>query len=558
MKNLTTFKLHAASTQAPALRPSRPAQDAPVNASEPEARGGARRLLLLLALDAVATLAAVEATGAIHNSFARMATVAIALTLAAGILAALAVALNRRRPASAPAPAPAVTAGKKPFGLTKAMLMLMMAVGIAAYFGGAGTFAGFTAETSNPNDSLSSGTLTFSNTVNSNTACTSINGASANNVNAGCDSMFALTNVAPGVFGGTAKITLQNTGSLNASKLYLWAPYASGVLQTGIANGATVNSLTLSTTGGPNGMEGTVSNGDLVVVSAGSKTQTFKVGANASPGATTLTIVNDATYPNVATAAFAAGATVQDTSSDTSVDNTNCYDVQTTSSPVAGATYGTQLNNFNPILHNPFCQAALIYVQEIGTNHNYCWIGNGSGSANGMCNAPISTNPTIGSNTTIGTATYTVAALTGNVKTGDSVAFTEGANVVTCTATASSYITATAISVNSCSVTSGVNGTFDSSTVVTDTTTLTTLSTDTTNTISNFDTTKKYTSKVELTPVSANGTTAATGTDLPHYDGGSTDTRKFYVGVYVPSTAASQNQLQGLKSTFGITWHIDQ
>jgi len=107
-------------------------------------------------------------------------------------------------------------------------------------------------------------------------------------------------------------------------------------------------------------------------------------------------------------------------------------------------------------------------------------------------------------------------------------------------------------------VTSGVNGTFDSSTVVTDTTTLTTLSTDTTNTISNFDTTKKYASKVELTPVSANGTTAATGTDLPHYDGGNTDTRKFYVGVYVPSTTASQNQLQGLKSTFGITWHIDQ
>src|SRR6202008_3264832 len=119
------------------------------------------------------------------------------------------------------------------------------------------------------------------------------------------------------------------------------------------------------------------------------------------------------------------------------------------------------------------------------------------GSANGMCNAPISTNPTIGSNTTIGTATYTVAALTGNVKTGDSVAFTEGANVVTCTATANSYITATTISVNSCSVTSGVNGTFDSSTVVTDTTTLTTLSTDTTNTISNFDTTKKYSGKVE-------------------------------------------------------------
>jgi hypothetical protein len=471
--------------------------------------------------------------------------------------------LGRPLPAE-PEPAPAApqpTATARPrkrFGPTKAILMLLMAIGIAAYFGGAGTFAGFTAETSNPNDTLSSGTLTFSNQVNSLTACTSIGGASSNNINSGCSSLFALTNVAPGVFGGTAQITLQNTGSLSASKLYLWAPWANGVLQTGIANGATVNSLSLSTTGGPNGLEGTVSNGDLVVVTYGSKTQTFKVGANASPGATSLTIVNDATYPNVATAAFSAGATVQDTSSNTSVDNTNCYDVQTTSSPVAGATYGTQLNNFNPITHNPFCQAALFYVQEIGTNHNYCWVGSGAASANGMCNAPISTSPTIGANTTIGTATYTVTALRGNVKSGDSILFTEGANVVTCTATANSYITATTISVNACSVTTGVNGTFDSSTVITDATTITTLSTDTTDTISNFDTTRKYSNKLELTPVSANGTTAATGTDLPHYDAGSTDTRKFYVGVYLPSTTAPQNFLQGLESTFGLTWHIDQ
>jgi len=94
--------------------------------------------------------------------------------------------------------------------------------------------------------------------------------------------------------------------------------------------------------------------------------------------------------------------------------------------------------------------------------------------------------------------------------------------------------------------------------VITDATTITTLSTDTTDTISNFDTTRKYSNKIELTPVSANGTTAATGTDLPHYDAGSTDTRKFYVGVYLPSTTAPQNFLQGLESTFGLTWHIDQ
>ena len=36
-------------------------------------------------------------------------------------------------------------------------------------------------------------------------------------------------------------------------------------------------------------------------------------------------------------------------------------------------------------------------------------------------------------------------------------------------------------------------------------------------------------------------------------------TRTFYVGVYLPAPAATnQNNVQGLVSTFGISWHIDQ
>jgi hypothetical protein len=41
--------------------------------------------------------------------------------------------------------------------------------------------------------------------------------------------------------------------------------------------------------------------------------------------------------------------------------------------------------------------------------------------------------------------------------------------------------------------------------------------------------------------------------------GSSSDTRTFIVGVYMPSpTGTNQNPLQGLSSTFGITWHLDQ
>jgi hypothetical protein len=45
---------------------------------------------------------------------------------------------------------------------------------------------------------------------------------------------------------------------------------------------------------------------------------------------------------------------------------------------------------------------------------------------------------------------------------------------------------------------------------------------------------------------------------LNHFGSG-TYSRTFKVGVYVPAPAGiNQNPLQGLQSSFGITWHIDQ
>ena len=103
----------------------------------------------------------------------------------------------------------------------KGLLLFVMAIGVAVYFGGGATFASFSAETTNVGSSAASGTLTMSDQVNAGTACLSANGASQNNVNAACAAALALTNVAPGVYGGTAQITVQNTGSIDASKFYL-------------------------------------------------------------------------------------------------------------------------------------------------------------------------------------------------------------------------------------------------------------------------------------------------------------------------------------------------
>lgn len=559
MKNLHTLKLSASSIGAAALRHNRPAapvepatDELPAIAPEPMApttTGRGKQLLALLALTVIATLAAVEASGAIHSSFVRLATFALALLAAAGLLAAVAIAFKQGRPTGAAEAAPA-TSGRKHFSASKAVLMFLMAAGIASYFGGAGTFAGFTAETTNPNDSLASGTLTLRNNVSTN--CDSSVGESNNNVNANCNVALAFTNQEPGVYTGTATVTLSNTGSLPASKLYLWAPFANGVINgtnggTGsTAIGTTITTLNLSASGhGPAGLEGTIAGGDLVVVTSGSGSQTFKVGAaGAAAGSTSIPIVNNVTYPNVSTIAIAQYATVADQSSDTTAANTNCYDTQQT------------VYTFNPTTNNPLCSATLLYVQETTGGKNYCWYGSGHGSATGMCDAPISTHPTglgTSANQTIAAGTYAVTAITGNIKSGDTIAFTEGANQVTCPASAAYYLGVSSIAVGACTLVSGANGAFDNNATVTDTTTLATLASDTSDTISQFDINKNPNGKIELTPVSSNGSAPGTGTDLA--SGGS---RTFVVGVIIPGPAASQNQLQGLKSTFGLTWHIDQ
>jgi hypothetical protein len=258
------------------------------------------------------------------------------------------------------------------------------------------------------------------------------------------------------------------------------------------------------------------------------------------------------TYPNVSTITISAGATVADQSSDTGAANTNCYDTQQT---LLGSGGG-----FNPTTNNPLCAATILYVQETTGGKNYCWWGNTSSSpAPGACNAPISTKPSaIAGGVVTPSSTYTVTALTGNIKAGDTLQFTEGGNQVTCPVNGSNYYvgaTSITLSATACTVISGTNTGFDSNTVITDTTTLQTIASDGgASSVSQFDIHKNYNQKIELTPVSANGTTGPTGTDLAASGG----QRTFLVGVIIPGPAAAQNQLQGLKSTFGLTWHIDQ
>ena len=85
------------------------------------------------------------------------------------------------------------------------------------------------------------------------------------------------------------------------------------------------------------------------------------------------------------------------------------------------------------------------------------------------------------------------------------------------------------------------------------------LNPDTTDTLTNFDTAHNTIGRIQLFPVTANGTIDnAAPVELNHFNTG-TFSRVFQIGVYLPAPAGiNQNPLQGLQSTFGITWHIDQ
>ena len=148
--------------------------------------------------------------------------------------------------------------------------------------------------------------------------------------------------------------------------------------------------------------------------------------------------------------------------------------------------------------------------------------------------------------------------LNGNVKVGDQILVTQGTNKQTFTAaTAAQTYGATSIAVTPRSV---VTSPFTSGAVVTNTSaqTLARLELATDN-VTAFQTAHHLSrGRLELFPLSNNGAidNVSGAAELTHMNSG-TYTRTFYVGVYLPVPGGSnQNAIQGLSSTFGLTWHM--
>jgi alternate signal-mediated exported protein len=394
---------------------------------------------------------------------------------------------------------------------TKKLLLAVLAIGAAAYLGGGGTFASFSAETSNNGSSVSSGTLTMSNKVNAATACmsTDIN-STQNNVNPNCNALFALTNVAPGIAAGSAKLTIQNTGSIDATKLFsVSASYVNASLTTALPNG-----VSSGTTLAVSPLEGAVGIGDTIRVIYGPNSQDF-----------------------VTTAASAAG----------------------TSSITVTAQTANALN-FNPTAGDPLCHKLLFYVQETGTGTNYCWYGVSVTTA--MCAIPFSANLNAGLSTGGPISSIVVASLNGNIAAGDTLTIAEGSfSQTVVVATGNNYFASpgstpvpTTITVNSFTP----NHNYTTAAVVTDATTLVTLKPLTATNISNFDTSHGPVSgPIPLYPVTSNGVADPNSPIVLARNGNPGYQRTFQVGVYLPDPG-NQNFLQGLQSTFGLTFHLDQ
>lgn len=508
----------------------------------------------------------------------------------------------------------------------KRWLMSVLAVGLIAYSGVGGTFASFTAQTTNANSTIASGTLTMSNSVNSANLCYSASSSTVNgntvtpvgNNNANCANVVALTNVEPGSWTTStqvATVAIKNTGSLNASNFWLEAPSTTDCVDsrttTAPVGGATsgtglnfnaialdITSVTLTsgsttaTTTAAGGFTGVavgmtitgsgVASGATVASVAGSS---LTMSASATASETAETLQFGAKVASVTLTANSMAATVSsggfpNVSAGMLVNGTGIAS-GTVVSAVAGntltlsqaaSTSGTVTLTFGG---NPFCQSLLMYVQESavvgGNTYYYCWYGYGSSGAttgqseatnDGLCDAPVTTtlNTALSANTAITSITFN--AITGPIYGADSIVVTNDAGysstgcTVNGTHAGTVYLptnTPTSIPVT---CTSTPTQGFGTDSTIVDSTENGYLNGDTTDTVANFDTLHASSlGPIELYPINGAGTvnTLTTAAQLS-----AQTTRTFTVGVYLPNPVGNQNDLQGVQSSFGLTWYMSQ
>lgn len=178
----------------------------------------------------------------------------------------------------------------------KQYLMLLLAVGvIAVVASGSGTFASFTAETTNANNTFATGTLFLHNTKGT-TTCTSESGT-GNVQTTGCSTLFSVTNLNSNT-PSTANLTLTNAGSLNSQNISFKAPGGSVCTDSAATIGtlsATPAVTDTSTSIGIVGLTQTLVKDTKITLTDGASNQTYNVtttvaSAGAAPAVTTVAV----------------------------------------------------------------------------------------------------------------------------------------------------------------------------------------------------------------------------------------------------------------------------
>ena len=136
----------------------------------------------------------------------------------------------------------------------------LLGVGLLALATGGGTFASFSAETDNPNNTFATGSLLLSNQVQSGTVCFSYNGSS--NVNSSCDVVINSTGHKPG----------ESSTSL-------------GSLTSALVSGTTYTSLAVPA------LPTAVPQGAVLILNVGTTSQLVTTSAAAAQNATSISVV---------------------------------------------------------------------------------------------------------------------------------------------------------------------------------------------------------------------------------------------------------------------------
>jgi hypothetical protein len=225
----------------------------------------------------------------------------------------------------------------------KQYLMLLTVVGlIAIAANGSGTFASFSAETTNADNTFATGTLFLHNTANGTTTCTSEEASGNDNFQTnGCGTLFNLSDISPGST-ATAHLALTNAGTLAAKHISFYAPNACvssvasiGTLDAAVSANTTPGSIVID-----NLTQTLVANTPIDITDSNSHVITFTVASTVTPtspgsGSTTVTV----TGSTDASDGIAANAAISLDTPFTEASQTVCSQAQVTIQEAADDTY---------------------------------------------------------------------------------------------------------------------------------------------------------------------------------------------------------------------------